>query len=45
MITTLTIWLRWEQAVSVGSGIAGRKLVVVDMASLVGVKVALLGAS
>jgi len=43
-LTSLTIWLRWEQAVSCGSGFAGSKLVAVDLASLVGVKLALLGA-
>jgi len=44
-LTSLTIWLRWEQAVSGGLGFAGSKLVAVDLASLVGVKVASLGAS
>jgi len=47
------MWLRWEQAGSGGSDFAGRgetdfagsKLVAVDRASLVGVKVASLGAS
>jgi len=38
-------WLRWEQAGSGGSGIAGSKLVAVDRASLIGVKVASLRAS
>jgi hypothetical protein len=35
-LTSLTILLRWEQAVSGGSGFAGSKLVAVDWASLVG---------
>jgi len=43
-LTSLTIWLRWEQAVSGGLDFAGSKLVAVDLASLVGVKVASLGA-
>ena len=42
-LTSLTIWLHWKQADSGGSGFAGRgetgiagsKLVAVDMASLV----------
>jgi len=49
----LTIWLHWEQAGSIGSSIAGSgetgfarsKLVAVNLTSLVGVKLALLGAS
>jgi len=41
-LTSLTIWLCWKQAVSGGSGFAGSKLVVVDLASLVGVKLVLL---
>jgi len=76
-LTSLTIWLRWEQAVSGGSsfassggmltltsdnlaslvavecslsplfqsGFAGSKLLAVDLASLVAVDLALLGAS
>jgi len=52
-LTSLTIWLRWEQAVSGECGFAGRgetgfpgsRLVAEDMASLVGVKLASLGAS
>jgi len=44
-LTSLTIWLHWEQAGSGGSGFtakgktgfAGRKLVAVDLASLVAV--------
>jgi len=49
----MDLWLRWEQAGSSGSSIAGRgesgfagsKLVAVDLASLVVVKVASLGAT
>ena len=52
-LTCLAISLCWEQAGSGGSGIAGRdengfagsKLVAVDSALLVGVKLALLGAT
>jgi len=42
MITliSLTIWLRWEQAVSGRSDFAGCKLVAVDPALQVGVKLA-----
>ena len=29
-LTSLTMWLRWEQGGSGGSGIAGRKLVAVE---------------
>jgi len=52
-LTSLTIWLRWKQAVGGGSdfagssgfGFAGRKPSVLDLASLVAVDLALLGAS
>jgi len=44
-LSPLTIWLRWEHGGSSGPGFAGSKLVAVDWASLVGVKVASLGAS
>ena len=52
-LTSLTIWLRWEQAVGGGSGFAGSsgsnfagsKLLVVDLVSLVAVDLASLGAS
>jgi len=52
-LTSLTIWLRWEQAVSAGSGFAGSggsgfagsKLLVLDLASLVAVDLASPGAS
>ena len=39
-LTSLTIWLRWEQGGSGGSGFAGSKLVAVDPALQVGVKLA-----
>jgi len=52
-LTSLTIWLRWEHAVgggsgfagSSGSGFAGNKLLVLDLALLVAVDLASLGAS
>jgi len=52
-LSPLTIWLRWEQAVGGGSGFAGSsesgfagsKLLVLDLASLVAVDLASLGAS
>jgi len=37
-LTSLAIWLGWEQAGSGGSGFAGSKLLPVDWASLVGGK-------
>ena len=43
-LTSLTIWLRWEQGGSGGSGFAGSKLVTVDPALQVGVKLASLEA-
>jgi hypothetical protein len=39
-LTSLTIWLRWEQGGSDGSGCAGSKLVAVDLAVQVGVELA-----
>jgi len=44
-LTSLTIWLRWEQAFGGGFGFAGSKLLVLDLASLVAVDQASLGAS
>ena len=41
-LTSLTIWPRWEQGGSGGSGFAGSKLVAVDPALQLGVKLALL---
>jgi len=39
-LTSLTIWLRWEQGGSGGSGFTGSRLVAVDPALQVGVKLA-----
>jgi len=39
-LSPLTIWLCWEQGGSGGSGLAGSKLVAVDPALQVGVKLA-----
>ena len=39
-LTSLTLCLQWGQAGSYRSGFAGGKLVVVDLASLVGAKLA-----